>query len=422
VNTSPNGAGECVAEYYQDFEQLLPATNNGYDFVIEDGVIRTTTSEFVLFSWPDSNAIMDDYSSVESFFLQGSSGTFQLAYRQDQGTNRELDRYGWELQLNGNTANMRRCIWINNYQQSCASFVTQDFPTANGMEIQHVMSLDDQTSQLYSYLFWKIGLTTYWRYGPIPEVYYPARGSLSFGITGTGIRLSDIKLVTYSSMDVTLSDCISEEEFERMFYALSLADPSTTTWTVEKSTEDANCKALGHGKALLAGFTFSVASVGAPASAIAQSFISSASTSGAVISSAAIIPGTAGAVAAGIPAAPAAGAAGFGGAIPGVAAAGAGGGGAAGGLSGGAIAGIVIGSVAGGVLLIGLTAIVVGAVIVGAVALSKKNEDSGPTPASGGQRRSVRQTIIGLFGGVDVMNDPGKGHQSISGRAPAMQA
>lgn len=283
-----------------------------------------------------------------------------------------------------------------------------------------MMTLDDQTSNLYSYIFWPVGQTTYYRYGYIGQSFYPNRGEISFGIQGTGIRLSDIKLVTRSAIEVALTDCVSEEEFERMFYTLSIADPSTTSWTIDVSTEDANCKALGHAKALLSSFVVTVSSVGAPASVIAQTFVSNAATSGAVISTAAVIPGTAGAVAAGIPAASAAGGASFAGVIPGTAAGA--GGGAAGGLSGGAIAGIVIGSVAGGVLLLGLTALVIGAVVVGAVALSKRDSDDGqgPSRSEDGPRRSVRQTIVGLFSGVDVMNNPGKGHQSISGRSPAM--
>ena len=119
---------------------------------------------------------------------------------------------------------------------------------------------------------------------------------------------------------------------------------------------------------------------------------------------------------AGFPAAGTAGGASFAGVIPGTAG-GAGGAGGAG-LSGGAIAGIVIGSVAGGVLLIGLTTLIVAAVVVGAVMLSKSGDDA-PSSAEGRQRRSVRHTILGLFGAVDVMNDP-KGHQSITGRAPPM--
>merc|ERR1712108_110280 len=101
----------------------------------------------------------------------------------------------------------------------------------------------------------------------------------------------------------------------------------------------------------------------------------------------------------------------------------AGGGGAGGGLSGGTIAGIVVGSVAGAVLLVGVTAVVVAAVVAGAVVLSKDSDsDSSPSEPTN-KRASVRKTIVGMFsgpkGGVDIMNEPGKGHQSISGRSPA---
>merc|ERR1711963_488979 len=96
-------------------------------------------------------------------------------------------------------------------------------------------------------------------------------------------------------------------------------------------------------------------------------------------------------------------------------------GGAGGGLSGGAIAGIVIGSVAGGVLLLGVTGLIVGAVVVGAVVVARSG-DSDSSPESGsGQRRSVRQTIRGFFGGVDIMSNNPNGHQSLTARAPPMK-
>lgn len=418
MGTSPNGVGTCVSDYSNEFVQLLPSSSSD-NYVVENGVIRSTTSQMVLLSWTDSEKIMDEYSSVESFFLQGSSGTFFVGYRSGQGASRPYDRFGWEMQLSASSVNMRLCIFYYN-SPSCTGWTTQSIATGNGVELQHVMSLDDQSGQLYTYIFWKTGTGTSWRYGYIPESYYPDLGTLTFGLQGTGVRLSDTKLVTRSTVEVALTDCVSTEEFERMFYVLSLADPSTTSWDLTSTTEDANCKALGHGKALLAGFTFTVSSAGAPASAIAQTFVANAATSSQFISTAAVIPGTAGASLAGIPALPAAGATGFAGVVPGTAAAGAGGGGAAGGLSGGAIAGIVIGSVAGGVLLLGLTALVVGAVIVGAVVLAKKNDEGPSRSESSTGRRSVRQTIVGMFGGVDVMNNPGKGHQSISGRSPAM--
>jgi len=415
VGTSPNG-GQCVSETSQDLEQVSPA---GENFVAENGVIRTNTNQYVLLYWPDSANILDDYSSVQSFTLQGTSGKFEVSSRFGQGSGRANDRIGWEISLRGTTADLRFCMWYTGYPICGGTYTGVSFPTSQGLDVQYIMTKDDQTADVYGWLSWRVGTRTQLYGGYIGERYYPNQGPLAYGIQGTGIRLSDIKLVTRSAIQVTLTDCISEEEFARMFYALSLADPDSTSWTVDyNNDDDANCKALGHGKALLSGFTFTIASAGAPASAIAQTFVANAATSGTVISTAAVIPGTAGATAAGLPGAATAGSAVVG-TIPGAAAAG-GGGGAAGGLSGGAIAGIVIGSVAGGVLLLGLTAVVIGAVIVGAIALSKKEDE--PSRADSGNRRSVRQTIVGLFSGVDVMNNPGKGHQSISGRAPAMNA
>merc|ERR1712213_299495 len=114
--------------------------------------------------------------------------------------------------------------------------------------------------------------------------------------------------------------------------------------------------------------------------------------------------------------------AGFAGPVATLGTAGAASGGASGGLSGGAIAGIVIGSVAGGVLLLGVTGLVVGAVVVGAVVVARGGDDNSSVESgNGGQRRSMRQTIRGFFGGVDVMSNNPNGHQSITARSPAMK-
>jgi len=411
VGTSPNGSGQCVSETTNDLAQVSPSGSQ--NFVTENGAIRTNTNQFVLLSWPDSAEILDEYSSVQSFTVQGTSGMIEIATRIGQ-TSGAIDRLGVEIRLQGDdTASFRTCARYYGGRVSCWGDADYSFPASQGIEVQCVMTKD--APYVYEYLFWKIGNSNFGYGGGFPEYALPNQGSLAYGIQGTGIRLSDLKLVTRSAVEITLTDCISEEEFDAMFDALSLADPSSTTHEAQYRHEEGNCKALGHGKALLSGFTLVISSAGAPASAIAQTFVSNAATSGAVISTAAIIPGTAGATAAGIPV----GAISAGSTI-GLGAGAGGGGAAAGGLSGGAIAGIVIGSVAGGVLLLGLTAVVVGAVIVGAIALSKK-EDS-PTRANSGDRRSVRQTIVGLFSGVDVMNNPGKGHQSISGRSPAVNA
>merc|ERR1712232_124671 len=96
-------------------------------------------------------------------------------------------------------------------------------------------------------------------------------------------------------------------------------------------------------------------------------------------------------------------------------AAGAGAAGASGGLSGGSIAGIVVGSVAGAILLASVATLVAVAVLS-----SSDGDDEAPSRTDdSNKRKSVRKTLRGFFGGVDVMNDP-KGHQSISARSPAM--
>jgi hypothetical protein len=73
----------------------------------------------------------------------------------------------------------------------------------------------------------------------------------------------------------------------------------------------------------------------------------------------------------------------------------------------------------------------VAAVVVAAVIVAKKASDSDdqsidqPTRANVEGSRSLRQTVVNIFrgprGGVDVMGNSGKGHQSISARAPAMK-
>jgi len=420
VGTTADATGKCVAPSNNNYQQLIP-TGSTARYQISGNAITTTISTEVLLSWVDSRDLLSDYTSVETFELKGSSGTFTVAHRQGQtsGTN---DRFGWEIQLTGSSATIRFCMWYYG-SMNCASPGTYPFPTSTGMEVQHVMTLDDASNNLRSYLVWRpTAGSYYYLWGYLSRTYYPQAGALAYGITGP-ITLSDIKLSTTQAIEISLSDCISDDEWDRLFFALSLASQATTQWEIIRNNNNVNCaKAAGHGKAMLGSFTVLITSVGAPASAIVESFLTAAETANTAISSVAVLPGTEAALAMGIPVTSSASGPAFAGVIPGTAAAG-GGGGAAGGLSGGAIAGIVIGSVAGGVLLLGLTAIVVAAVIVGAVLLTRSSDDDeGPSRSEGGQRRSVRRTIMGLFGGVDVMNDPGKGHQSITGRAPPMKA
>merc|ERR1711963_36595 len=167
-----------------------------------------------------------------------------------------------------------------------------------------------------------------------------------------------------------------------------------------------------NGKELVSALTFVVTSTSVPSVALADTFVaSSSSASGAAagIPTAGVVGGAEGAALAGSPTTTAGLAGPVATLTAGSAAGGAGG--AGGGLSGGAIAGIVIGSVAGGVLLLGV------AVVVARGGDVNSSVESG----NGGQRRSMRQTIRGFFGGVDVMSNNPNGHQSITARSPAMK-
>merc|ERR1712100_257659 len=160
--------------------------------------------------------------------------------------------------------------------------------------------------------------------------------------------------------------------------------------------------------------------MGVSAQALSSTLVSSLGGPGAAsigLQSAVPITGPAAASAAGLPASIAS----LGTVIqtPGVVGSGAAAGaaGASGGLSGGSIAGIVVGSVAGAILFAGVATLVVAVAVLSS---SDEGDDEGPSRADDSdKRKSVRKTLRGFFGGVDVMNDP-KGHQSISARSPAM--
>merc|ERR1711963_1111477 len=161
-----------------------------------------------------------------------------------------------------------------------------------------------------------------------------------------------------------------------------------------------------NGKELVSALTFVVTSTSVPSVALADTFVaSSSSASGAAagISTAGVVGGAEGAALAGSPTTTAGLAGPVATLTAGSAAGGAGG--AGGGLSGGAIAGLVVG------------AVVVGAVVVACGGDDNSSVESG----NGGQRRSMRQTIRGFFGGVDVMSNNPNGHQSITARSPAMK-
>merc|ERR1711879_91503 len=221
-------------------------------------------------------------------------------------------------------------------------------------------------------------------------------------------------LATASVVTVSLTDCIDDSEWEAMFYALTGANPATTSVQVRADGENGNCaKKSATSKVAVSSFTSVITS--ASVSAQSLSTILSQSTGGPIASmfgvqSITTVTGPAAAAAAGLPSS-----------VAGAAAAGGAGGAAAEGLSGGSIAGIVVGSVAGAILLAGVATLVVVGIVAVAVLASGNDEDDEVSNNSGEKRKTMRQTLRGFFGGVDVMNDPAsKGHQSITARSPAV--
>jgi len=390
---------------------------------IPDTVLIQQGSGNNLVRWDRTAAVVDRYTTSIYFNIKTSSGSFALAFRVGQsGSGRDADRveFRW-TNINGNSATMQWCL-VYYGRDYCSNYGTRSFPSANGLSLSSTMGYDDNSGNLLCTV--TVGNT--WYSGYTAEYYFPSLGAVGYFFNGgsSPVRptLSELKLATATTLSVSLIDCIDDSEWAQMFYDLTGANPATTRVQIRGRDQNANCaKAAKHGKVLVSGFTFTVTSISVPAQALASTFVSSVGTpagAAAGVTSAGVIAGSEGAAAAGLPASSAALPGTVATASAGGAAAGAGGGGAAGGgLSGGAIAGIVIGSVAGAVLLVGVTALVVGAVVVGAVALSRNSDDQ----PSGGDRRSVRQTIRGFFGGVDVMSNNPNGHQSITARSPAMK-
>ena len=357
------------------------------------------------------------------------------------GTGRANDRVEWRLtNVDGANANLNYCLVFGGADY-CSSFGVVPFACANGLDVTNTMGWDDANGNLLTGLKFTIGNTFYDYSGYTAGSNYPALGSMSFFFSSTTSPrpiITNLKLATSTTLTVTLSVCINDADWSALFYSLTKANPATTAVQVRPSQQNANCKGAVHAKGLVSGFTFVVESVGVPAQAIAEAFASAAAGPEGValgITSTGVVAGSQGALAAGLPSSILAGPGSTGVATAGeaiAAGAGGGGGGAGGGLSGGSIAGIVIGSVAGGVIVLGVTGIVVAAVVVAAVVVARRDTDS-PTPvaaqpssaepsaASASEKRGLRRTIVGLFGGVDMMNNPGKGHQSITGRTPAMR-
>merc|ERR1711879_426699 len=264
--------------------------------------------------------------------------------------------------------------------------------------------------------------------------YYPSVGSISYFTSpshGATAFLDEAVLATASVVTVSLTDCIDDSEWEAMFYALTGANPSTTSVQVRADGENGNCaKKSATSKVAVSSFTSVITS--ASVSAQSLSTILSQSTGGPIASmfgvqSITTVTGPAAAAAAGLPSSVASlgpsviATPGLVGSGAGAAAAGGAGGAAAGGLSGGSIAGIVVGSVAGAILLAGVATLVVVGIVAVAVLASGNDEDDEVSNNSGEKRKTMRQTLRGFFGGVDVMNDPAsKGHQSITARSPAV--
>jgi len=435
-----NSACQCQAGFIMQNGNCILPTSGGTpswstDFsqigvggmTVPDTVLIQQSSGANLVRWDRTENVVDQYTTRNFFTIRANSGTFALAFRVGQSPSaRNADRveFRWS-NMNGNSASMQWCLvyYGNDY---CSSYGTRSFPSANGLALASSMSYDDASGNLVCTV--TVGNT--WYSGYTSASFFPSLGAVGYffnsGSSSVRPTLSELALATSTTLTVSLTDCIDDSEWAQLFYDLTGANPATTRVQLRGDSENANCaKDAKHGKALVSGFTFVVTSTSVPAQALGSTFVSSVGTpagAAAGISSAGVVAGSEGASIAGIASSTAALPGTVATASAGGAAAG-GGGGAGGGLSGGAIAGIVIGSVAGGVLLIGLTALVIGAIVVGAVLLARDGDDSGPTRASssGGDRRSVRQTIRGFFGGVNVMaNDP-SGHQSISARSPAMK-
>jgi len=390
-----------IPDYSKDFAPVSSA------YQVSSNDLQVVSNDYFAVQW--TTAAVDKYTTVEGLRLKANSGVIGLGFRYGQsGAGRENDRVEWRFWMDGSNAKVQWCR-VRQGTDYCTDKGTRSFPSADGLDITLSQSFDDSTARITSVVQWTTSSGKQSLSGNVPESQFPVLGRMGFAFYQTsGAVISDLRLATTSTFTVSLSECLDDATWTDLFYSLvPEADPATTSVTfIGEPTE------CGGAKALVSGLTFAVTSVGSSAPAIANSFTTvsgSAAGAAAGINSASVVGGTAGATAAGIPAAGAAGG---------------GGGGAAGGLSGGAIAGIVIGSVAGGVLLLGVTALIVGAVVVGAVVLAKSGNDdsrSSNVESGAGQRRSISQRVRSIFGGVDVMNSPGKGHQSITARSPPVR-
>merc|ERR1712130_999932 len=268
-------------------------------------------------------------------------------------------------------------------------FGNANFPAADGLRVKTSLTLDGSNTMIVA-KYAKGGSS--WQYSGSLGANWNNRGAIGYyfdvGAGSPRPSLNSLVLATSTTIIVTLDRCIDTATWNEIFYELTpSANPSTTKITILNGGNgvDASCSAKSaSGKELVSGLTFVVTSTAVPSVALADSFVaasSSGSGAAAGISTAGVIGGAEGAALAGSPTTTA-------------------------GLAGPVATLTAGGAAAGG---------------VGAVVVARSGDNSSSSPESGsGQRRSMRQTIRGFFGGVDVMNNP-SGHQSITARSPPMK-
>jgi len=413
-----NGNGAYMDEF---------STSTSSAVTVPDDVMIVQATSPTLLKWTRSAQIVDALTTRNNFNVQINRGTFGFAVRVG-GTNNPDDRVEmrWE-NINNGAARLKFCYWVTG-MNGCWDFGNAQFPAADGLRLKTSLTLDGSNTMIVAK--YSKGYSS-WQYSGSLGAGWNNKGAVGYyfdvGAGSPRPSLNSLVLATSTSIIVTLDRCIDTATWNEIFYELTPnANPSTTKLTILNGNNgvSSSCSAKSaNGKELVSALTFVVTSTSVPSVALADTFVaSSSSASGAAagISTAGVVGGAEGAALAGSPTTTAGLAGPVATLTAGSAAGGAGG--AGGGLSGGAIAGIVIGSVAGGVLLLGVTGLVVGAVVVGAVVVARGGDDNSSVESgNGGQRRSMRQTIRGFFGGVDVMSNNPNGHQSITARSPAMK-
>ena len=421
-----NSGGTATPDFSTMFTQTSPA---GVAFTVPDTTIILSANGPHILNWDASADVVDVYTTTSSIDVELTSGEFGFNIRYGQGSGRNNDRIMWHIKDIGSSPKMSICL-VYYGTPYCGSYYTINFPTNQANTIKVTMGHDSGTNILTTF---RVNSDTTWT-SYVYDGYYPTVGSISYFTSpsnGATAFLDEAVLATASVVTVSLTECIDDSEWEAMFYALTGANPATTSVQVRADGENGNCaKKSATSKVAVSSFTSVITS--ASVSAQSLSTILSQSTGGPIASmfgvqSITTVTGPAAAAAAGLPSSVASlgpsviATPGLVGSGAGAAAAGGAGGAAAGGLSGGSIAGIVVGSVAGAILLAGVATLVVVGIVAVAVLASGDDEDDVVSNNSGEKRKTMRQTLRGFFGGVDVMNDPAsKGHQSITARSPAV--